>query len=94
METNKEIVEFQDVLENLSIQLQRCRAVYEMLSEALFEDIEPNEGYTYFYNHYVSLNGVIFDYHSKMDKIINQALEDIKKSPCMAATKTGQKLKK
>lgn len=90
METNKEIVEFENVLEELSIQLQRCRAVSEIIFAALFADAEPNKEYTYFYDHYVSLDGVVSDYLLKMDKIINQALEDIKKSPCMAATNTGQ----
>ena len=94
METNKEIVELEGVLENLSIQLQRCRAVSEVIFEALFSGIKPNEFYTYYFEDYVSLDGVVGDYLLKMDKIINQALEDIKKSPCMAATKTGQKLKK
>lgn len=91
METNKEIVELEDVLENLSIQLQRCRAVSGIIFAALFANIEPNKDYTYYYEHYVSLDGVVGDYLLKMDKIINQALEDIKKSPCMARqTNTGQ----
>lgn len=95
METNKEIVEFQDVLDELSIQLQRCRAVSGVIFNDLFVDVEPSDDYTYRYEHYVSLDGVVGDYLLKMDKIINQALEDIKKSPCMAGqTNTGQKLKK
>ena len=94
METNKEIVEFQDVLDELSIQLQRCRAVSGIIFAALFANIEPNKDYTYFYDRYVSLDGVVGDYLLKMDKIINQALEDIKKSPRMAGqTNTGQKNK-
>lgn len=95
METNKEIVEFENVLEELSIQLQRCRAVSGVIFNSLFAGVEPNKDYTYFYDRYVSLDGVVGDYLLKMDKIINQALEDIKKSPCMAGqTNTGQKLKK
>lgn len=81
METNKEIVEFQDVLENLSIQLQRCRAVSGIIFAALFANIEPNKDYTYFYDRYVSLDGVVGDYLLKMDKIINEALEGIKNRP-------------
>lgn len=94
METNKEIVELEDILDELSIQLQRCRAVSGVIFEALFADAEPNKDYTYFYDHYSTLDGVVSDYLLKMDKIINQALEDIKKSPCMAGqTNTGQKNK-
>lgn len=92
METNKEIVELDGVLEELSIQLQRCRAVSEVIFNDIFANVEPSDDYTYCYEQYVSLDGVVGDYLLKMDKIINQALEDIKKSPCMAGqTNTRQK---
>lgn len=94
METNKEIVELEDVLENLSIQLQRCRAVSGVIFKALFANIEPNKDYTYFYDRYVSLDGVVDDYLLKMDKIINQALEDIKKSPRMAGQTNAEQKNK
>ena len=93
METNKEIVELEGVLEELSIQLQRCRAVSEVIFEALFSGIKPNEFYTYYYEHYVSLDGVVGDYLLRMDKIINQALEDIKKSPRMAGQTNAEQKK-
>lgn len=93
METNKEIVELEGVLEELSIQLQRCRAVSGVIFAALFADAEPNKRYTYFYDRYVSLDGVVGDYLLKMDKIINQALEDIKKSPRMARQTNARRTK-
>lgn len=42
METNKEIVELEDVLENLSMQLRCCRNVYEEISGDLLDDSKPN----------------------------------------------------
>ena len=93
METNKEIVEFENVLEELSIQLQRCLTVSGIIFNDLFTDAEPNKDYTYYYEHYVSLDGVVGDYLLKMDKIINQALEDIKKSPCMAGQTNTRRTK-